>query len=195
MAEESRWPRHIALALFVAALAVGITAVVVGRLYVSPGVLSAPTRWSRPQWHTRPDKWSRPRAIYGFLDPRYEERFKFRRKRPVPRFVSQNYSANGGYWFSVQRDPYVGVGPRISELTIYNERDYVFGFTVQDVKGLKAHWVNEKVIYTEIWWGHVLGTYALIDVETESIIQAEMIQSGTIAYQQWQQHLSDLKER
>ena len=55
------------------------------------------------------------------------------------------------------------------------------------MKGLKAHWVNEKVIYTEIWWGRVLGTYALIDVETESIIQAEMIQGGTIAYQHWQQ--------
>ena len=67
--------------------------------------------------------------------------------------------------------------------------------TVKDAKSLKANWVNDKVIYAEIWWGRALGTYALIDVETESIIQAEMIQSGTTAYQQWQEHLSDVKGR
>ena len=80
--------------------------------------------------------------------------------------MSQNYSANGGYWFSVRRDPHVGLGPWISQITMYNERDYVLLLTFNDAKILKANWVNDKVIYAEIWWGHALGTYALIDVDS-----------------------------
>ena len=194
MGEESHRPRRIVLVLLVAAVAVGVTAVFVRKLCLVPGALSAPTPWRRPQWHTPPDRWSRPREIYGALDPRYEERFRLQRERPVPQLVSQNYSANGGYWFSV-REPRRAGEPRISEITIYSERDYVLTLTVKDAKSLKANWVNDKVIYAEIWWGRALGTYALIDVETESIIQAEMIQSGTNAYQQWQEHLSDVKGR
>ena len=195
MVERSRWPRRIVLVLLVAAVAIGLTAVFLAReTSLFRGALSAPTSSRGARFHTSPEKWSGPRRFFEPLRPKYEKRLKLQCVQPVPQLVSKRYSGNGAYWLHVREDARVGVGPWISEITIYNERDYALRLNFNRAKGIKANWVNNKLIYAEVWWGHALGSYALIDVETESIIQAEMIHSGTILYQQTMQALSAREE-
>lgn len=49
---------------------------------------------------------------------------------------------------------------------------------------------NENIQITSfniiIWWGRVLGTYFIYDVEKEKIIIKEMVHDGVIPFQQFQ---------
>jgi len=46
--------------------------------------------------------------------------------------------------------------------------------------------VGDKLIYMQVWWGRVLGTQYIYDVENECFIHREMIVDGTVLYQQTQ---------
>jgi len=47
--------------------------------------------------------------------------------------------------------------------------------------------MNERLLFIEVWWGRVLGSDFLIDVENERVVHSEMIRYGAIEFQQWQQ--------
>ena len=75
-----------------------------------------------------------------------------------------------------------------TDLWVYNERDYLIHIKLiehsrQYIPQIK--WINEKLIYVQLWWGRIVGAYFIFDVERESIIIKEMINDGQIPFQQW----------
>ena len=48
-------------------------------------------------------------------------------------------------------------------------------------------WVNEKLLFMRPWWGRILGTDLIYDVEAERIVYAETVTDGYLAYQQFRE--------
>jgi hypothetical protein len=153
------------------------------------------------QWHTTPDKWKEPRI---FQTPASES----------PRGVSLGhhstehdfkvkvFSPNKAYWFAADGDRSIvpriecdGTGFLILEsnasIYVYTERDYLLRIRMRDHYPnftINARWVNERLLFVRVWWGRVLGSDVIVDVESERVVHSETIQDGTIAFQQWRQH-------
>ncbi|UCD75699.1 MAG: hypothetical protein JSV91_02055 [Phycisphaerales bacterium] len=155
-------------------------------LIVLVGV-AGPPRAQQAGWHTPPDRWDGPRVYHRPLDPDYAARFALGRLETIDQPEKRELSPNGAYWYGVMEDDRTQPGPWHAKVVVYNERDYHLDLTVHDYRHIKARWVNEKLLYVELWWGRILGTCLVVDVESEKIIHAEMVHDGHIAYRQWQE--------
>lgn len=101
------------------------------------------------------------------------------------------YSSNKCYWFVINSPDIMKAGPWSTQIKVFNERNYITEIELLDHAATymtRVEWVNEKLLYIQFWWGRVLGTYFIYDVEKEKIITKEMIHDGGTAFQQWQQH-------
>jgi hypothetical protein len=82
-------------------------------------------------------------------------------------------------------------GPWSTEIRVFNERDDIIKIELGDhaaTYGTSIKWVNEKLLYIQLWWGRILGTYFIFDVEKEKIVIKEMVYDGGIVFEQWQQN-------
>jgi hypothetical protein len=89
-------------------------------------------------------------------------------------------SPNKGYFF-------VRTGGRPSaRITIYAEKDHLIEINFSDLFGLSdVRWINEKLISMRPWWGRIMATDIIFDVENEKIIYAETVTDGYQAHQQY----------
>lgn len=93
------------------------------------------------------------------------------------------FSRNRVYWFRVE-----ALDAKTTEIkiTVANQRavrvlalkDSYLNFPPE------VKWVNEKLLFIRVWWGRVLGTDYLYDVETGRIIYEEMVHDGALLLQQ-----------
>ena len=147
-------------------------------------------------WHTTPDKWREPRVFYDDFASKYEERIKISHVVIDKKITDEkkndiNYSPNKAYWFIVYTPDTMKPSPWSTEIEVFNERDYLIKIELIDHAATymtTTKWINDKLLYIEFWWGRVLGTYLIFDVEKEKIIIREMVKDGGIAFQQWQQN-------
>lgn len=138
--------------------------------------------------HTSPDKWTKPRVFHTPFDPKYETRIltstvAFEDK------TGKVLSPNEGYWFSIEAADTTRDSPWSTTVYVYSERPYLIRIEFKDHAsyGVTAKWINEKLLYLDVWWGRVLGSYLIYDVEKEECVIKEMQQDGGIPFQQWQQ--------
>jgi hypothetical protein len=146
--------------------------------------------------HTTPDKWKEARIFHTPLDDRFKlwEQVLVRRASLTEVTNEKVFSPNKAYWFSVTEPDTMKPGPYKLQIDIYNERDYLVRSDVPNVYGnfkSEVKWINEKLLYTRVWWGRVKGVDLIFDVEKEQIIYKEMTNWGSIAFQQWQQAKSE----
>lgn len=80
-------------------------------------------------------------------------------------------------------------GPYSTTVMVYNERDYCTTITLKNHKNgePKVKWINQKLLYIEVWWGRILGTTLIYDVEKETMLHKEMVHDGGIDWLQWTQ--------
>jgi hypothetical protein len=106
---------------------------------------------------------------------------------------------NGAYWFATNPD---SAPERPSEksvrfhvdtpdvrVRVFNERDQQIDIVLKDHDPsslITASWVTEKLLFIRVWWGRVLGTDMVFDVERESFVYREMVNDGDIPFRQWQ---------
>lgn len=147
------------------------------------------------RFHTRPCRWEEPRVFHYPLDEDYEERLSVER---VPKDelsledAEKKPSPHGAYWYRVDAADTSRPGPWTSHVYVYNERVHLTRISFEDHNDPpQGAWINEKLLYLEVWWGRVLGTALIYDVEAERIIYREMVRSGTIPYRQAQQALEE----
>lgn len=96
--------------------------------------------------------------------------------------VSGVLSPNKGYFFVVENN---GASARV---IIYAEKDHLIQFAFSKLKGLSdVRWVNEKLLFMRAWWGRIMATDFVYDVEKEKMIYTETIVDGHIAQQQYRQ--------
>ncbi|MDA3872694.1 MAG: hypothetical protein PF795_01895 [Kiritimatiellae bacterium] len=142
-------------------------------------------------FHTTPDKWTESRIFHTSTENHMGERL---RQSMVPYDGRGRedviYSPNKAYWFSshdISPDD-ESKGARFIE--IFSERPYLV--RIEFHKHYKifepdVRWINQKLLYIEVWWGRVVGTYLMYDVEKEEVLIAESVHDGRIAFQQWQE--------
>jgi hypothetical protein len=149
--------------------------------------------WSPPEqkWHTPPDRWKEPRPFHTPFEPRYEGYVTVTRE-PVgaESRATKRFSPNDAYWLAAPPLP-APFAPR-TPIVIFNERPYLIRVaptkTGPDYYVKRVEWVNEKLVYIEVWWGNVLGSCFVFDVETEAMVHREMVHDGALPFQQWQQN-------
>ena len=86
-------------------------------------------------------------------------------------------SPQGTVWF-VQAEPeFTRPGPWRTTLTVTPRAAGVPGlvatFADHASYGVKAHWLNEKLLFVEAWWGRVVATDLVLDVEGGKVVYAE----------------------
>lgn len=140
-------------------------------------------------WHTKPDKWEEVRFYHTPFEERFASRILLEDSplQPVP--GEKQFSPNKAYWFSVSAPDYTGQPPWNTVILIHNEREDLIKITLLDHNNseITLTWINEKLLQISVWWGAIVGTDFIFDVEKEDIVYKEMVRDGQIAYQQWHQ--------
>jgi hypothetical protein len=108
--------------------------------------------------------------------------------RSVPEGERQ-FSPNKAYYYVAQCADTSTPSPWDSLISVFNERPGYLQivFTDHSQYNLSLEWINEKLIFLRVWWGRVLGTDVILDVERETIVYQEMVHGGTIPFQQYKQ--------
>ena len=136
--------------------------------------------------HTPPNFWAEPRIFHRPFKPD-EERLVTLTRRPFegPPPKGRVVSPNKAYWYALS-----GREAARQEITVYSERDEVTVVTVRRVgqgNAPQLTWINEKLLYGEIWHGRISGEVFLLDAEAGRILLHEKTVYGQIHFQQWQQ--------
>jgi hypothetical protein len=142
--------------------------------------------------HTSPEHWTRPRIFHEPFDQEFESQIVLSRTAvsadDVPKKIIP--SGNGAYWFGVhypdrtqsQGDPWN------TRIMVYNERGYLVQLELKRIHYCRdIEWINEKLLKVRVWWGRVVATDLILDVEKEKFVYQEMVHGGSIPFQQYQE--------
>ena len=144
------------------------------------------------------EKWTGPRVYHAPFRPKFADRIvlgpgagepdSVRHDRPV-------YSPNKAYWYEITSPDFMKPGPWSTQIHIYNDRDRLLRLTLRNHGNSvgQAKWINEKLLYVRVWWGRIVGSYVILDVEKETILAQEMVHYGRLLFQQYQQSKPYLK--
>jgi hypothetical protein len=149
-------------------------------------------------WHTPPEKWKAPRYTHSPLDTAFSGRIRISRVPFTDGWKLKRVSPNNAYWFAANPAWPAAELPECHaaefqtdqknlSLFIYNERDYLINITWVDYDNrysVKTGWINEKLLYMQALWGRALGSYLVLDVESEQPVIMEMVHDGTVPFQQ-----------
>lgn len=96
-------------------------------------------------------------------------------------------SPNRAYRYAVTRPDFKRPGPWTTAIHIHNDRDRLLRLALRDHGNTtpKIKWINDKLLYVEIWWGRIPGSTPIPDVETERTGLREMVWDGGLLYRQY----------
>lgn len=139
--------------------------------------------------YTPPTKWDRF-AYYGPFDEEFADKVRLWFSVLPSDLKGQVFSLNNVYWYIPIFPDTTKMGPWSTIIQVYNGRDYVIQlFFVDHRYQPKITWIHEKLLYIEVWWGRMMGSEFILDVERELFIYKEMVQSDQIAVDQWNQQI------
>ena len=140
-------------------------------------------------WHTGPDKWTEPRTFHSEFEDEFKQRIIISHGPLDMGLTDKAFSKNKAYWYRFVSPDCTKSGIWEHVIQIYNERDYLINIEVINPRcgHVRPKWINQKLLYVEIWWGRVLGSYLIFDVESEKVITKEMIHDGGNVFQQHQE--------
>jgi len=146
-------------------------------------------------WHTSPQRWTQSRVYHSEFGNEFKDNIVLQKGEFPTQGLVSVVSPNRAYRYFVHQPDYLKAGPWSTSLYIDNETEALFIIKIKDHNnwGIEANWINEKLLYVSVWWGRIVGSYFIVDVEKEEIIQSEMIHDGTIVYQQYQQGRRSVK--
>lgn len=138
--------------------------------------------------HTPPDQWDQPRIFHSGFQREFEDRIVIGKARWPDQTAEPVLSSNGAYKLVTVPPDFSSEGPWDTRIYIDHERAAALMVEIKDHNQWmpRVEWINEKLVYVSVWWGRILGSCFIIDVEQEKIIAREMIHDGQIAYQQYQ---------
>jgi hypothetical protein len=145
-------------------------------------------------WHTTPDKWQEPRIFHTPLQSTFTNRIQVGRNIVAITGSEHVVSPNRAYFFMLLKPDTTAPGPWNTVISINNERPGLLQVLIRDHAQYDPdiRWINEKLLYIRVWWGRVLGTDLILDVEKETITYEEMINDGQVPFQQWkEQRITD----
>jgi len=143
-------------------------------------------------WYISPLKWKEPRICHAPYDSKFtyninldvsklpdDSKFAHSINLDVSKLPDdlkdQIFSPNRVYWYIAKFPDTTKPGPWSTVIQIYNERDYCIQLSLIDHKYIpKVSWINEKLLHIRVWWGRILGSEFIYDVEHEQFIYKEM---------------------
>lgn len=131
-----------------------------------------------------PDCWTEPRMVHSLQDPvvDWQKNTRVTTRRAGKPSGAPQMSPNKGYAFAVE-----GSRPT-ARVTIYAEKDYVVDIDFVELSGLgEVRWLSEKLLFMRAWWGRLVATDLIYDVERERFIHAEALTDGSLAFQQYRE--------
>lgn len=134
--------------------------------------------------HSKPVCWPDGRLIHRDFQEHYQDRITINQVAYVSS-EDQVLSPNKGYWFSTIEPERDKIPDNVAKVFVYNERNYLLEIGATDLTGMtEPTWINEKLLLLEFWWGRVLATQLIFDVEAEAVVWKEMYADGWNAYNQ-----------
>jgi hypothetical protein len=129
-----------------------------------------------------PDCWSDGRIVHGGdIGDIWKNNTAFK-KIAGPKPANGTYSPNKGYFFFAED------GQPSGSVTIFAEKNYLIRVEFSELLGLsEVKWINEKLLFMRPWWGRIVATDLIYDVEAEKIIYVESATDAYLAYQQFRE--------
>lgn len=100
----------------------------------------------------------------------------------------RNYSVSKSNFFIIKSGP-------TNEILIYTGKEKGIKISVKryEYRPLSVKWINEKLIYFEVWFNPHFGAYWIYDVIGEKIITHELQNDGWVSFLQCQEHYKNRK--
>jgi 3-oxoadipate enol-lactonase len=139
------------------------------------------------QPHTDPSRWREPRIYHTREESQLHERMRIEKGEGPAALLQPIHSPNKGYYFMVLRPSTTEPGPRITQVFVYNEKDHMTKISLVDHYPNflpSITWISEKLLFLRVWWGRIVGTDLVYDVEQERIIYEENFRDGRILFEQ-----------
>jgi len=91
-------------------------------------------------------------------------------------------STQGNRYFSLESADLSKPGPWTSTVLIggigFNNRLLKLSFIDHASGGVHAQWLNEKLLFVEVWWGRIASTDLIVDVNKKNFLYEEMADYG-----------------
>jgi hypothetical protein len=143
------------------------------------------------QFHTPPGQCDAPRVYHSpFDEAQWGDRVKLTVATKEEPRGERVVSPNKAYWFVFEEAEPAEPHGNVRRLYVHNEREALIEvalFGVDPRYEQDVRWLNEKLIFVQVWWGRIVGVELILDVERAEFIYKEIRHDGTIAFQQWQQ--------
>lgn len=159
-------------------------------------------------WHTSPDLWDEPRSFHTEAWAERDAYIRLERVElgaaPVAAAKEGKLSPNEVYWAApgerVERTYGPGEGCDFRrdctyeetvwnvDLFVFTERPYLLRLAIRDFYpnfGYRYKWINEKLLFVQVWWGRIVGDDLILDVEKEEIIYREAVNDGVLPFIQF----------
>lgn len=143
------------------------------------------------------EKWTEPRVFHEPFDDSFAWRIELGPAGPTAgeaaAAAARVLSPNRAYWYALAGPDFRGPGPWTTDIFIYNERDRLLRLRLRDHGNTlpRIKWINEKLLYAEIWWGRIAGSSLILDVEAERVVLREMARDGGPLYRQYLESAPD----
>ncbi|HEX4489314.1 MAG TPA: hypothetical protein VH088_23775 [Terriglobales bacterium] len=94
-----------------------------------------------------------------------------------PAKSEKQFSVQGTVWFAVTGPDYMKPGPWNTSIVI-NAHPAGKAFRLEALNhansGVAVHWINEKLLFVQIWWGRISSTDLVFNAETGTFLYKEM---------------------
>jgi hypothetical protein len=119
---------------------------------------------------------------------RFDEHFASRIEvQPGPINVlnmgAKQFSPQNTAWMTVAQPDSTKPGPWDTQVFIHRAGSgtpILITFKDHGSGGVKLQWLNEKLLYGSVWWGRIVSTDFIFDVEAKTFIYQEMANYGEL---------------
>jgi len=154
------------------------------------GLLSVDRGDAQFPGHTSLACWKVPRQYHERYSDEFAKRMATRvslESVPMSDPPKKTFSPNGAYWFAEEVPDTSRPGPWTTRLLVFNERRTLARLSLIDHASgeIRASWMNEKLLFVRVWWGRIVATDMIFDVEAGRFVYREMLDWGQIEFEQW----------
>jgi len=95
----------------------------------------------------------------------------------------RQFSPQKTRWMIISRPDYSKPGPWstfVSINTVKGDTSILLAFKDHGNGAVNIQWLNEKLVYGSVWWGRIVSTDFVLDVESRKFIYREMANYGEL---------------
>lgn len=122
-------------------------------------------------------------VTYAPFDENFAERITMSDHVMVGIVGQRQFSPQKTRWLVASQPDYSQPGPWssfVSINTVKGNTSTLLAFKDHGNGGVQMTWLNEKLVYGSVWWGRIVSTDFVFDVENKKFIYREMANYGEL---------------